>query len=148
MTKLGRIFTFQVPTPMVRSLIKLGAIVLAAGIILGSCISGGVYDAATYHDPDLIRIPSATIPEFEIATIAFFVALFETQALVRFCAVSSKVLWISVLLSVVIAVPVALVAAAGSVDTFPPETARLLVISVVFALIGLSVGAGFAKRPY
>ena len=130
---------------MVRSLVKLGSIVLAAGIILGGFISSQIYDAATYHDPDLIRIPSGTLPEFGIAMIAFFVSLFETQALVRVCAVSGKVMWIAVLLSVVIAVPVALVAAASSVDTFPPETARLLVISVVFAL---SVGAGFAKRPY
>ncbi len=133
---------------MVRSLIKLGSIVLAAGVILGGFLSGEVYDAATYHDPDLIRIPTATLPEFEVAMIAFFVALFETQALVRFCAVCVKVLWISVLISIVIAVPVALVAAAGQLDTFPPKTARLLVISVVFALVGLSVGAGFAKRPY
>ncbi len=133
---------------MIRSLIKLGSIVLAAGVIFGGCISGAVYDAATYHDPDLIRIPSATLPEFEVAFIAFFVALLETQALVRFCAVSGKVLWISVPLSTVIAVPVALVAAAGRLDTFPPETTRLLVISAVFALIGLSIGAGFAKRPY
>ncbi len=80
--------------------------------------------------------------------MAFFVTLCEAQVLAKFLAVSGKVLWISVLLSIVIAVPVALVAAAGELDTFPPETARLLVISVVFALVGLSVGAGFAKRPY
>ncbi len=133
---------------MVRSLLKLGSIVLAAGIMFGGCIYGKIYDAATYHDPDLIRIPSGIQPEFGIAIVAFLLALGEAQLLVRFCAVSGKVLWISVLLSIAIAMPIALLAAADELDSFPPQTTRLLVISVVFALVGLSVGAGFAKRPY
>ncbi len=133
---------------MARSLIKLGSIVLAAGVILGACIGAAIFRAATYHNPDLIRIPSGIQPEFGIAIAAFIVALGEAQALARVFAVSGKVLWISVLLSIVIAVPAGLVGVAGELDTFPPETARLVVIGVVFALMGLSVGAGFAKRPY
>ena len=145
---LGGIFKFEAPKPMVRSLIKLGSIVLVAGTILAACIGAVVYRAATYHDSNLIRRPRGTLPEFEIAILAFIVALCEAQALARIFAVSGKVLWISVLISIVIAVPVSLAGASMELDTFPPETARLLVISIVFALVGLSVGAGFAKRPY
>ena len=109
---------------------------------------GEIYDAATYHDPDLIRIPSGIQSEFGIAIVAFLLAVGEAQLLIRFCAVNGKVLWSSVLISIAIAMPIALLAAADELDSFPPETTRLLVISVVFALVGLSVGAGFAKRPY
>ena len=133
---------------MARSLIILGSIVFAAGVILGACLGAAVFRAATYYNPDLVRIPSGIQSEFGIAIAAFFVTLGEAQALAKFLAVSGKVLWVSALISIVIAVPVALVGVAGELDTFPPETARLVVISVVFALVGLSVGAGFVKRPY
>ena len=73
---------------MARSLIKLGSIVLAAGVILGACIGAAIFRAATYHNPDLIRIPSGIQPEFGIAIAAFIVALGEAQGLAKFFAVS------------------------------------------------------------